>query len=147
DWLGNSKSEKAHSSFGQDRSGHSQRSLNDQRLNRIRQDVSEEDSPIARSERASGGDEVVFPDLQYLRSHHARVANPTDRRQGYDQVLDARSEKRDHSDRKQDPRKGQEDVEEKTRDQTIGPAAGVARHRSNDDSNYRRHRYDRQTNK
>ena len=97
----NAEAEERKRRFGQDGARHAERRLNDQRLDRVRQNVRKQDPHIARAERLRGLDEIVFADLQHLPAHHARVADPADDARGGDELALSGAEKRDQGDGEQ----------------------------------------------
>ena len=72
--------------------------------------MGKEDPHIARAERSRGLDEIVFPHLEHLPAHHARIPYPADNTQRQNHLFEPRPEKRDQRDGQQKARKGQEYV-------------------------------------
>jgi hypothetical protein len=146
-WGGrlHAQAEEAQCRFGEDRPSHAERGLNSQRRERGRQDVANQDARRRRADRVRRDDIFELSRLQYLRTHDSCVPDPPNRRQGEHDVRQARAEYGHESDREQQPRERQQDIDEAA-DCLVNDAAVVASNGSDRSSNQGRHRHDDETN-
>ena len=104
------ESEETEGSFGEDRAGHADRGLHDERLDDIGQNVAQEEAEVRSAERAGGFDELALSHGENLRADQAGVADPPGDGECENQVSDARAHEGDERDREQDAGQGEEGV-------------------------------------
>src|SRR5271169_1228554 len=68
------EAEKTHGGFGQDGSGHADRGLDDDRLNDVRKNVTDDDAEVAGAEGAGRFHEFTFPGSEDLSANQASIA-------------------------------------------------------------------------
>src|SRR5580700_8037940 len=103
-WRGHAESEKAHSGFGEDGSGHANRRLHNHRLNNIWQNVADDDAQIAGAQGAGGFDKFALARGQYLASNQAGIADPSSEGERENKIKDAGAAEGYECNRKQNSR-------------------------------------------
>ena len=106
------QTEKRQARFDQDRGRHHQRSGDDDRRQRVRQDVAQDDACVAHAHRDAGEHEFAAAHGEKLAAHQTRHRRPGHHGDGDDDVGDRRREHRHQQDREQEERNGLEDLRE-----------------------------------
>src|SRR5450631_3360004 len=135
------KSQETHGGFGEDRTRHADRRLNNYRLNNVRQNVADKNSEITCAEGPRRFHIFFFPRGQHLRPYQACVADPSAERKRENQVENPRATKRDKGNRDQDSRKRQKRVHHDHVDEAVDAPTVVAGDRADDQTNPQRHRH------
>src|SRR6185295_12328541 len=98
----------------------------DDRGERVRQHVAEQEPPGAIAARPGPGDELPLPDRQHVGPDDPRELHPAGRSHDEDDVEQARPQREDHSHREQDVGNGEEDVDD-PHDDRVGAAPEESR--------------------
>ena len=120
------ESEKAHGGFGEDGSGHADRSLHDHWLNNVRQNVADDDAQVARAQGAGGFDKFAFARGEDLSANQARVADPSSERERENQIEDAGAAEGDEGNGEKDSGEREERVHQDDVDEAVDASAVVA---------------------
>src|ERR1700680_3227059 len=95
------ESEKTHGGFGENGSGHADRSLHHNGLNNVRQNVADDDAQVAGAKGARGFDEFAFAGGEHLSANQTRVADPSAQREREHQIKNPRAAEGDERDGQQ----------------------------------------------
>src|SRR4029077_10576619 len=121
----NPKAEKTHGGFGEDSPGHADRSLHDDRLNNVRQNVPDDDAQVAGAKGAGGLNEFAFTRGEDLPADESGVADPSAERERENEIENAGAAKGNKRDGEQNSRKRQECIHQHDVDEAIDAAAIV----------------------
>ena len=130
----NTETEKTHSGFGEDGSGHADRGLHDDGLNDVGQNVADDDAQVTGSEGAGSFDELAFASGENLAADETRVANPSAERQREDEIEDAGAAECDEGDCEQNSGEGEEGIHQNDIDEAVDASAVVSRDGTDDES-------------
>src|SRR5579862_81639 len=125
-WRRNAETEKAHGGFGQDRSSHADRGLHNDRLNNVRQNVANDDSKIARSQRTRGLHEFSFAGSENLSADKARITDPSSERQREHEIENTGTAEGDERDREQNPWEGQKRIHQNDIDEAVDRSSVIS---------------------
>ena len=92
----------------------------------------EENAKVSGAEGARSLDEIIFTNLQNLCADQSGVTNPADDAEREDQFIDTSAEECHEGNREQQPRKGEEHVEEISGQKCVNPTTVVTGDGAND---------------
>src|SRR2546423_2876918 len=126
-WRGrrHAQTQKRKRSFGENCAGHSQAGLDNQRLNRVWQNMHRQDAQIAGAERARGLHKIVLANFQDLSANQSRIADPTNDAEREDQLVQSSAKKSDQRNRQQQTGKGEENIKNVAGQKSINPTTIV----------------------
>ena len=140
-WRRYTKAEKAHRSFGKNRSGHAYRGLHNDRLNNVRQDVPHDDAQVACPQRARRFDEFALARGEDLSADETSVTHPSAERESENKIENSRPSKCDERDGQQDSWKREKRIHQNHVDESIDASAVVSRDGTNDKTEAERGEY------
>src|SRR5271170_6362128 len=120
------ESEEAHGGFGENGSGHADRRLHDHGLNDVRQNVTDDDAQVARSESACRFDELALARGEDLSAHQAGVADPASERERENEIEDTGAAEGYERNRKQDSGEREERIHQDHVDEAVDASSVVA---------------------
>ncbi len=116
------ETEIAQASFDQHRDGHRQGDLHQNRGQCVRQDVPDDDTPVARPNRPAGSDEILFLHCHDAGAHQTGKTGHKDHADGENDALLRSAKRRYHQNREKHRGKGEDGVLQSHED-AIDPAS------------------------